>query len=213
MQLYGMSAEEDERQSGDLYRLANQPGVTLLGPLPEPELAKVLAESRVLAYPNTFAETFCIAALEAQAAGLPIVTTKLAGLRERVTEGVDGYLVEGHPNQELYRNIFIDRTVKLLTDDSVWLSQSHAAREKAQRFSYDSLAAEWEGHFEKLLTEPRPIEPKRPFLPVGQSFDILANGHPQRVELSEEILMKHYLSALELNGFPRTAENVRRIYR
>jgi len=51
-----------------------QSRVELVGSLPQPTLAQELASCRLLAYPNHWPETFCIAAIEAQAAetaGLP----------------------------------------------------------------------------------------------------------------------------------------------
>lgn len=214
MQLYGASNEDNQRQFGTIYQLAHQPGVEMLDPLPKQGLAKVLSESRILAYPNTFAETFCIAALEAQAVGLPIVSSQLAAMQERVAEGVDGYLVAGHPSQESYRKGFIDHVVHLLRDDELWLRQSQMAIRKAERFSYDRLAEEWEAHFHRLLAERNASRPGGkpiwPFVPKKQELEIIVNGYPKRVELTAAILASHYATALEWNGFPQAAEKVRR---
>jgi glycosyltransferase involved in cell wall biosynthesis len=61
-------------------------GVTYVGSLSQPALAAELRSASFLAYPNTFPETYCIAAVEALAAGLQVVSSELGALPE-TTEG------------------------------------------------------------------------------------------------------------------------------
>lgn len=73
----------DDNQYADLHRLCLQTeGVAYVGPVAQPALADALAESASLAYPSTYPETSCIAALEAMAMGATVLTTALGALPE-----------------------------------------------------------------------------------------------------------------------------------
>jgi glycosyltransferase involved in cell wall biosynthesis len=80
MRVY-QASEAEEREYAALYRACRETqGVEYVGSVPQPQLARELREITLLAYPNTFPETFCIAALEAMAAGCRVVTSELGAL-------------------------------------------------------------------------------------------------------------------------------------
>lgn len=206
MQVYGMSADEDKRSYQSIYQLANQSGVQLLGPLPKKEMGEILTSSRVLAYPNTFAETFCIAALEAQASGLPIVSSQLAAMKERVEEGVDGYLIAGHPAIQAYEDEFVEKAVKLLTDDAEWERMSRMALQKARTYSYEALAEAWEEKLSALEAGAKPA-PAR-FIPKEIECGILVKGYPKKIHLSQKAMTDTFCRVLKEAGFERAALDV-----
>ena len=70
-----------------LRRLAG-PTVTFTGRIPDDEVADLLASARALVVTAT--EEFGIAAVEAQAAGRPVIALREGGARETVIEGVTG---------------------------------------------------------------------------------------------------------------------------
>jgi glycosyltransferase involved in cell wall biosynthesis/thioredoxin-like negative regulator of GroEL len=143
MQVYGVSQADDRKQFDGIYRKAAQPGVTLLGSVPQPVLAERLREARLLAYPNHFEETFCIAAAEAQAAGCPVVTSALGALPETVGEG--GVCLPGDPRSPAWQDAFVKACVALLTDDQRWEAMSRRATERAAAyFSWERIAEGWE---------------------------------------------------------------------
>jgi glycosyltransferase involved in cell wall biosynthesis len=81
MQIYCKTAAQDTYTK--LYEQCRATaGIRYRGALAQPLLAKELASCSVLAYPSTFAETSCIAVMEAMAAGLLVVTSDLGALSE-----------------------------------------------------------------------------------------------------------------------------------
>jgi len=83
-----MGSGPDERR---LRRMAG-PTIRFLGHVPDEEAARILARSRALVLTAT--EEFGIAAVEAQAAGRPVIALAEGGVRETVIAGVTGAFYE-----------------------------------------------------------------------------------------------------------------------
>jgi glycosyltransferase involved in cell wall biosynthesis len=66
-----------------------------LGPRSAEEVPKILAESAIFCLPS-HAEGLPVSILEAMAASLPVVATRIAGIPELVEHGTSGLLVEPH---------------------------------------------------------------------------------------------------------------------
>ena len=119
MRTYRLTPEEDRANFGALYERCRQtPGVEYIGSIAQPALAKALREVWLLAYPNNFPETSCIAVLEAMAAGCRIVTSRFAALPE--TTGGFADLVDmpvkanGYLKEDDYLKLFVEAVVGAL---------------------------------------------------------------------------------------------------
>lgn len=115
MKVYQVSETDDESEYGLLYHKCQETeGVEYIGSLPQPDLARELRSVMVLAYPNTFAETSCIAVMEAMASGCWIITSDLGAL-PGTTAGF-ARLVPVQGNWEAYKESFVEETVQVLRE-------------------------------------------------------------------------------------------------
>jgi tetratricopeptide (TPR) repeat protein len=188
MRVYGMSDAADREQFGALYERAKQPGVNLIGTVSQLELARRLEQARILAYPNHYAETFCIAAIEAQAAGCPVVTSALGALLQTVGDG--GICIPGDPYSAAYQDAFVDACVTLLTDEARWQQASAAALTRAWTdYSWPVIAGQWDAAFRaSLVQEPPSIDRVAAHLAAGRSSlaQKMIARVPQPADVSDE---------------------------
>lgn len=155
----GMLKDEDRELAQALYDKTNQPGVIREGTKKHSELAKELRRSSLMLYPSHpvpragfFAETSCIAALEAQAAGCPVIAAKRGALPESIKDGETGILIDGDPYGAQFRAGFIEETARLLKDQAR-LSAMRPAAEKfiKENYTWDIIAKEWTEKFERMV--------------------------------------------------------------
>lgn len=118
-----------------------QPGVVFRGRVPLAELTKELLSSSLWAYPTHFHENFCISALEAMAAGVPVVTSDWAAMPSTV--GDAGVLVPGDPRSREYQERFLQECLSMLGDRARWERHSAMGRERAMLFPWSTIADEW----------------------------------------------------------------------
>jgi glycosyltransferase involved in cell wall biosynthesis len=109
------------------------------------EVWPLLASARVFSLTSIY-ETLGIAALEAMAAGLPVVATAVGGLREVVHDGETGFLVSPGSTADL-----ADRLTRLLTDDDLARQMGSRGRQMAERFRAERMAERYAQLYERLL--------------------------------------------------------------
>ncbi len=108
-------------------------GVVFTGRFGDRELANAYAAADVFVFPSV-TETQGIVLLEAQAAGLPVVTVRALGTADMVVEGRGGLLCE--PEEEF----LAAAVLRLLADEGLRKAMGAAARARAEALSTPRLA-------------------------------------------------------------------------
>lgn len=135
-----------------IFERTKQPGIFNMGNIKQKDLATEFMKSYVLAYPTHFEETSCISAIEAQAAGVPVLTTRLAALSETVADNVTGKLISGNSRSWFYKLKFIKELKRLLSDEKYWQALSNNGIERVKRhYSWEQIAKEWLQEFKTFL--------------------------------------------------------------
>jgi glycosyltransferase involved in cell wall biosynthesis len=141
----------------DLYaRCAATEGVDYIGTIPQTELASELSHAAALAYPSTFPETSCIAAMEAMSAGATILTTR-SGAMPETTAGF-GSMIEPHEDPQRLASEFAQMTIDALAEArrEPDLAAERRARqiEFARRnYLWPARAIEWEVYLSEIMRQ------------------------------------------------------------
>lgn len=149
-------------------------GIEVLGGLTKPDLYRALSRAAVLWYPGVsdFAETSCIAAIEAQACGTPVVASYRGALPETAHPSyADGLLIDGDATTARYQRRSVRAVAKLMracADGSrAYTGLASAGRIHASGYGVALVAAWWEawlaGQFQQRSTA-RPIRLVRALL-------------------------------------------------
>ena len=130
------------------------PNVTRLGSLTKSELADVMRQCDLLAYPTTFNETSCITAMEAMAAGLPMLSSACGALLETCEDSgavllplVDaarprpGAMEAGDPSKEVDVDVFAQWVLDFENATPEELDKVRVTqREAAKRHTWELVA-------------------------------------------------------------------------
>ena len=101
------------------------------------DVPDLLASFEVFAFPSRF-EGLCLAVIEAQAAGVPVVATPVGGIKETVVDGETGWLV---PPRDV--SALAERISAVLEDPAGAGRVAQAARSRVlERFAVERMVAE-----------------------------------------------------------------------
>ncbi|HEU0041915.1 MAG TPA: glycosyltransferase family 4 protein [Jiangellaceae bacterium] len=146
--------------------------VTLCGHLDDRDLPALLATADVALVPSSY-EPFGMVALEAAAAGTPVVAGDTGGLREVVEDGGTGLLVPPRDPAAI-----ATATLRLLDDPELGARLLAAARSQlTERFSWPVVARATTHVYAAAGLDPRPPRPRPAPVPDG---NVLA-GRPRSV--------------------------------
>ena len=120
-------------------------------PVPAAELAQLYRAADVVAVPS-YNESFGLVALEAQAAGTPVVAAAVGGLTVAVADGDSGVLVEGHDPQVWARSL-----AGVVLDPARRARMAAAAPLHAARFSWEVTVDGLLESYERALRGPDPL--------------------------------------------------------
>lgn len=121
--------------------LLSRGGNRFLGPLAPQGKWRVLASARCLLHPTLAPETSSLVAIEALAAGTPVIAYPSGALPEIVEHGVNGFLAAGVE----------EMAAAIANCDRI---QPEACRRTAHRFSLDRMVRSYFALYEKLAGEP-----------------------------------------------------------
>jgi N-acetyl-alpha-D-glucosaminyl L-malate synthase BshA len=102
------------------------------------EVSAIVPQASLLLVTSDY-ESFCLAALEAQACGVPVLATRVGGLPEVVAHGTSGLLL---PPDDLAA--FAREGVALLTDAPRYQAMTQAAVRQARRFATERIIPQYE---------------------------------------------------------------------
>lgn len=146
---------KDARRKGELRRLAKEIGVAgkivFADAVPHEGLANIYNAADICVVPSYY-ESFGLVALEAMACGVPVVASRVGGLKETVQDGRTGYLVPWRCPEP-----FAERLDLLLTNEALRRNLGREARKAAEPYSWSAVAAQVEGAYHDLVSEYRGV--------------------------------------------------------
>lgn len=111
------------------------------------EIDKILLLTDLFLLPSE-TESFGLAALEAMACGVPVISSNSGGLPEVNHDGVSGYLSDVGNVEEMAQN-----AIKILKDDKVLEEFKNNAFEVAKKFDIQNILPKYEALYQKAIDD------------------------------------------------------------
>jgi D-inositol-3-phosphate glycosyltransferase len=147
--------EKDAQRLHDLHMLAEELGVlgkvVFADAVPHEELPRFYSAASICVVPSYY-ESFGLVALEAMACGVPVIASRVGGLKETVRDGQTGYLVPWRCPEP-----FAERLDLLLTNEPLRRSLGEEARDVARRYRWPVIATRVEDVYHDLVSANRGV--------------------------------------------------------
>jgi N-acetyl-alpha-D-glucosaminyl L-malate synthase BshA len=111
------------------------------------QMDEILSIADLFLLPSQY-ESFGLAALEAMACGVPVISTNAGGLPEINIQGVTGFLSNVGDVEDMAQH-----AITMLSDDAVLQSFKDAAMEQARGFQKEEIIPTYEALYEQVLEE------------------------------------------------------------
>lgn len=139
---------ERQRVSYTIHDLRIQDSVAVRGKLPPEAVRDCLQQADVFVL-SSLSEGISNAVLEAMSCGVPVVTTDCGGMREAVTDGVEGFVVPVRDPESMAAALG-----RLVSDPELRRRMGEAGRQRILReFTLERQIDQWMGLFESVLAE------------------------------------------------------------
>jgi D-inositol-3-phosphate glycosyltransferase len=125
--------------------------VTFLDAVPHGDLPLYYNAADICVVPSYY-ESFGLVAVEAMACGIPVIASRVGGLKETVRDGQTGYLVPW-----LCPEPFAERLELLLNNEPLRRSLGREARAAAERYQWSEVAARVEDVYHDLVSQYRGV--------------------------------------------------------
>lgn len=137
----------------DELRAAAPPNVRFVGALDPEAIATVMAQSALMILPSLWYEGFPMVLVEAAAAGLPVLASRIGSLEEIVEPGISGALFAPGSAPDLAA-----AAAALLTQPGKLASMSESSRQRyVERYSPEVNAAAIEAIYEDAIARARSV--------------------------------------------------------
>ncbi len=115
------------------------------------EVERVLCASDLFILPSE-SESFGLAALEAMAAEVPVISSNAGGLPEVNIDGVTGYISPVGDIDDMVKN-----SLSILTDELKLAQMKQGAREQAEKFELEKILPQYENLYKEIVAVKQPV--------------------------------------------------------